>query len=105
MVKIPRKEIAVFLNRYLLKIMKFLFFSNVNFHNLKFMSQIKFFLNGEERFLQKEITILQLIQDLNLDVKKIAVEKDLEIILPQQFVEVLINENCKIEIVHFIGGG
>ncbi len=69
------------------------------------MSQIKFFLNGEERFLQKEITILQLIQDLNLDVKKIAVEKDLEIILPQQFVEVLINENCKIEIVHFIGGG
>ncbi len=69
------------------------------------MSQIKFFLNGEEKFLQKEISILQLIDDLNLDVKKIAIEKDLEIILPQQFSQVLINENCKIEIVHFIGGG
>lgn len=69
------------------------------------MSQIKFLLNGEEKFLEKEISVLQLIQELNLDIKKIAIEKNLEIILPQQFDEVLIDNDCKIEIVHFIGGG
>ena len=69
------------------------------------MSKIKIRLNGEEKFLEQKISVAQLIADLELDVKKIAVEKDLEIINPDQFLEVMLDDGSNIEIVHFIGGG
>jgi thiamine biosynthesis protein ThiS len=69
------------------------------------MSKIKILLNGEEKFLEQKISVAQLIVDLELDVKKIAVEKDLEIVNPDQFLEVMLDEGSRIEIVHFIGGG
>lgn len=69
------------------------------------MSKVKIILNGEEKILEQKITISQLIADLELDVKKIAIEKDLEIINPHQFGEIIIDEGSRIEIVHFIGGG
>jgi thiamine biosynthesis protein ThiS len=69
------------------------------------MSKIKILLNGEEKFLEQKISVAQLIADLELDVKKIAVEKDLEIVNPDQFLEVMLDEGSRIEIVHFIGGG
>lgn len=69
------------------------------------MSKIKIILNGEEKFLAKNTTIAALIADLGLDCKKIAIEKNLEIIHPNLFQETIIEEGSKIEIVHFIGGG
>lgn len=69
------------------------------------MSKIKITLNGEEKILEKAITIAQLISDLDLDVKKIAVEKDLQIVNSTQFSEVILDEGSRVEIVHFIGGG
>jgi thiamine biosynthesis protein ThiS len=69
------------------------------------MTKIKIFLNGELREIEENSNISQLLSDLALDPKKIAIEKDLEIINPQDFEKILLNENTKIEIVHFIGGG
>lgn len=69
------------------------------------MSQIKIILNGEEKILERQMTIAELIQDLELDLTKIAVEKDLEIVNPEQFLEVSLDEGSRVEIVHFIGGG
>jgi thiamine biosynthesis protein ThiS len=69
------------------------------------MSKIKITLNGEEKFLAEKMTVAQLISDLELDITKIAVEKDLEIVGSNKFSEVLIDEGSRIEIVHFIGGG
>ncbi len=69
------------------------------------MSKVKIILNGEERFLEQRITVAQLILDLELDIKKIAVEKDLQIVNPDQFLEVILDEGSQVEIVHFIGGG
>lgn len=66
---------------------------------------IKFLLNGEEKIINQPITLAQFVADLELDVKKIAVEKDLEIVAPDFFAKTFIEENCRIEIVHFIGGG
>jgi thiamine biosynthesis protein ThiS len=51
------------------------------------------------------MTIAELVSELELDVKKIAVEKDLEIVNPEKFSENFLEEGSKIEIVHFIGGG
>jgi thiamine biosynthesis protein ThiS len=69
------------------------------------MAQIKILLNGEERVLANKISVSQLILELDLDIKKIAIEKDFEILMPEQFSEVLLDEGSRIEIVHFIGGG
>lgn len=69
------------------------------------MSEIKILLNGEEKILPQKISVAQLIADLELDVKKIAVEKDLEIVPSNRFSEVVLDEGSRIEIVHFIGGG
>ena len=69
------------------------------------MSKIKIILNGEEKTLSRHTTIADLIAEYELDVKKIAIEKDLEIVNPNSFSEVVLDEGCRIEIVHFIGGG
>jgi thiamine biosynthesis protein ThiS len=66
---------------------------------------MKILLNGEEKILENKMTIADLVAQLELDVKKIAVEKDLEIINPGKFAEVVLDEGSRVEIVHFIGGG
>ena len=69
------------------------------------MTKIKIILNGEEIKISPNKTISDLILDFELDIKKIAIEKDLEIIDPQNFSKIIISEGSRIEIVHFIGGG
>ncbi len=69
------------------------------------MSQIKILLNGEEKILQHKMSVAELLEVLELDVKKIAVEMDLEIVNCDQFSQVILDEGSRIEIVHFIGGG
>jgi thiamine biosynthesis protein ThiS len=69
------------------------------------MSKVNILLNGEERFFDQEITVADLIAKLELDVKKIAVEKDLEIVNPDQFSATMLENGSRVEIVHFIGGG
>lgn len=69
------------------------------------MGKITIFLNGEKKSLSRKMNVADLISELELDVKKIAVEKDLEIVNPSQFLEVMLDEGSRVEIVHFIGGG
>ncbi len=69
------------------------------------MSKIKITLNGEDKFIALETSIKNLLEELELDIGKIAIEKNYEIILPEDFEDNFLNEGDKIEIVHFIGGG
>lgn len=69
------------------------------------MSQIEIILNGSKKLLPRAMTIADLVSELELDIKKIAVEKDLEIVIPSQLKKTLLENGSKIEIVHFIGGG
>jgi len=69
------------------------------------MTKIKILLNGDLIEIEKNFNISQLLAKFDLDYKKIAVEMDLEIINPQDFDKIILKENSKIEIVHFIGGG
>ena len=66
---------------------------------------MKIFLNGEEKTFETKMTIAELVEKFELDVRKIAVEKDLEIVNPDLFSATVIDEGSRIEIVHFIGGG
>ena len=69
------------------------------------MMKIKIFLNGELLEIESGLSISQLLINFEIDPGKIAIEKDLEIINPQDFNKIILTENSKIEIVHFIGGG
>ncbi len=66
---------------------------------------MKIFINGEAKNLQNLKTIADLISFYELDIKKVAIEKDLQVITPDKYSSTNLNENCQIEIVHFIGGG
>ena len=69
------------------------------------MSQIKIFLNGEEKILSRKMTIADLLNEFELDSKKIAIEKDLQIVNQAEFSQIILDEGARVEIVHFIGGG
>ena len=62
-------------------------------------------LNGELRRVAPGTTIAALLGDLALDVAKVAVERNLEIVPRSTFAQVLLNDADRLEIVHFVGGG
>ena len=62
-------------------------------------------LNGTEKNFQDQISIATLIRELGLDKRKIAVERNREIVPRTAFNSDSLCEGDKIEIVHFIGGG
>lgn len=66
---------------------------------------MKIILNGEETEIDNGFSVKNLLEKFALEPKKIAVEKNLEIVPRSQFDSSLINEGDRIEIIHFIGGG
>jgi len=63
------------------------------------------FLNGETHEISKSITVKDLIAELGLTGKRIAIEYNLEILPKSEHENTLLNENDRVEIVHAIGGG
>lgn len=62
-------------------------------------------LNGESTRIPENSTIAALIERLGLTGKRIAVERNEEIVPRSQHADTLIAEHDRIEIVHAIGGG
>jgi len=62
-------------------------------------------LNGESRTFPQALTVTALLQTLGLDERKVAVERNLEIVSKSTFATTLLGQGDRIEIVHFIGGG
>jgi len=65
--------------------------------------QIK--VNGEVQSFETPISVQALTEKLALNLKQVAVERNLEIVPRSRYGEVILNEGDEIEIVHFIGGG
>lgn len=61
--------------------------------------------NGEPRSLDGPVTISGLLTGLGLDVRKVAVEHNQEIVPRSRYAETWIATGDSLEIVHFIGGG
>lgn len=68
------------------------------------MSLINIILNGEPREVRAG-SIADLVASLGLDVKKVAVERNREIVPRSTLAEVTLAEGDALEIVHFVGGG
>jgi thiamine biosynthesis protein ThiS len=61
--------------------------------------------NGEERDVPGAATIAALVAVLGLDRRKLAVERNLEIVPRSAFATTALAEGDRIEIVAFVGGG
>jgi len=66
---------------------------------------ISIVLNGEDKQIDKHSNIEQLLKNLNLDNKRLAVEINHEIIPRSSFSSHTLNESDRVEIVQAIGGG
>jgi thiazole synthase len=62
-------------------------------------------INGEERRVAGGISLAALIAELGLDARRVAVERNLEIVPRSTFGEVEVEDGDQYEIVHFVGGG
>jgi thiazole synthase len=61
--------------------------------------------NGDLRHVTVGMTLADVLGELGLDPRKVAVECNLEIVPRSTFGEVLVQEGDQLEIVHFVGGG
>ena len=66
---------------------------------------MKLTINGEERVFSATPTVAALVGALGLDARKVAVERNLEIVPRSAYGATALADGDRIEIVHFIGGG
>ncbi len=61
--------------------------------------------NGEARELPAPATVADLLARIGLDTRKVAVERNMEIVPRSAYAETALAAGDALEIVHFIGGG
>ena len=69
------------------------------------LSMIAITINGEPRRVSAGLSVAGLVAELGLNPKKVAVERNLEIVPRSTHGDVMIKEGDQLEIVHFVGGG
>ena len=72
---------------------------------MKKIKKIKIKLNGKTKIINSNYKIQNLINDLKIPIKKVAIELNQEIVDKKKLNKQILRNNDKIEIVHFIGGG
>ena len=62
-------------------------------------------INGEDRSFEEALDLAGLVRALGLDVRKVAVERNLEIVPRSTYAHVVLADGDRLEIVQFVGGG
>ena len=72
---------------------------------MKKIKKIKISINGKLSMINDNLSLLNFIKQLEIPLKKVAIELNQEIIDKNEISLIKLKKNDKIEIVHFIGGG
>ena len=72
---------------------------------MKKVKKIKIKVNGKLKVVKEGYNLLNLINNLKIPIKKVAIELNKEIVDKKKLNITKLKTNDKIEIVHFIGGG
>ncbi len=67
--------------------------------------QMRLTVNGETRAVAAGLSVAGLIAELGLDTRKVAVERNLEIVPRSTYASVALQDGDALEIVNFVGGG
>ena len=62
-------------------------------------------LNGQDETVDAGTTVAALLQRLNLEPVRVAVEVNEEIVSRERYADIMIQDGDRIEIVTFVGGG
>jgi thiamine biosynthesis protein ThiS len=62
-------------------------------------------INGEPKQITAGVTLLELLQELELDPRAVVVEHNRRIVRRAGLSDVTVSEGDAIELVHFVGGG
>lgn len=62
-------------------------------------------INGEDRELVDDLSIKELVTQLNLTPERIAIELNQNVVRRRDWPSIVLKENDRVEIVHFVGGG
>jgi thiamine biosynthesis protein ThiS len=79
--------------------------SDIGTHERSNEAVLQLTVNGESRSITDGAHVADLVSDLNLDGRKIAVERNLEIVPRSQYAGTALQDGDRIEIVAFVGGG
>jgi len=74
-------------------------------YTMKKIKKIEIKINGKTKTIYKNLKLSNLIKDLKIPIKKVAIELNYQIIDKKKLNKINLKKNDKIEIVHFIGGG
>lgn len=62
-------------------------------------------INGESRAFSASMSVEALLRELGVDPRKVAIERNLEIVPKSTYDSVMVSDGDRLEVVHFIGGG
>ena len=62
-------------------------------------------LNGDPYEIAGPLTVTELLAQLSIDARRVAVEHNLVILKRETFPQTTVNEGDTVEIVNFVGGG
>ena len=72
---------------------------------MKKIKKIKIKVNGKVNSINEKTSLLKLLNDLKIPLKKVAIELNQQIIDKKKMKRIYLKKDDKVEIVHFIGGG
>ncbi len=62
-------------------------------------------LNGDTHEVAGPLTVTELLVQLNIDARRVAVEHNLVVLKRDAFAATMVREGDEVEIVNFVGGG
>tara|TARA_Y200000002_G_scaffold189860_1_gene156661 strand:+ start:232 stop:450 length:219 start_codon:yes stop_codon:yes gene_type:complete len=69
------------------------------------IKKIKIRVNGKVKYIKEKYRMSDLVKNLKIPMKKVAIEINQEIINKKKINKIILKKDDNIEIVHFIGGG
>ncbi len=62
-------------------------------------------LNGEPHQLEREISVMQLVESLKVKLTRVAVELNREVVPKAKYADTIIRAGDVVEVINFVGGG
>ena len=62
-------------------------------------------INGRPQTVQENLSLSELISQLNMKAERVAVERNGDIVPRNQWAQTALQNGDRLEIVHFVGGG
>ena len=62
-------------------------------------------LNGDKHELETPVSVSELLQQLDIDARRVAVELNLNVVKKAAYESSVIEDGDEVEIVNFVGGG